>query len=121
MASCLVWLWSPSELIRYVGFGLALFSALTVASVFVLRRRVGAPDDAYRTPGYPVTPMLFIALSGGTAIAQLVSAVSSRPREFVLTLGTFIVGAIAFVLGHRAPPREGAVSRSLAERGPRDR
>jgi basic amino acid/polyamine antiporter, APA family len=103
MASCLVALWNPDELIRYVGFGLALFSALTASSVFVLRRRVGTPSGAYRTPGYPVTPLLFIVLSGGIASAQLTSAASSRPREFLLTIGTFIVGAIAFVLCRQSP------------------
>ncbi|AGP34439.1 APC family permease [Sorangium cellulosum] len=107
LASCLVGLWNPDELIRHVGFGLALFSALTVASVFVMRRRVGAADGAYRTPGYPATPMLFILLSGGIATAQLTSAVSSRPRELVLTVGTFVVGAFVFALWRRAPVKSG--------------
>jgi hypothetical protein len=37
------------------------FVGLTVAALFVFRRRHGS-QTAYRTPGYPVTPMIFLVL-----------------------------------------------------------
>jgi amino acid transporter len=37
-----------------------LFYGLTTAAVFVLRRRGGAAPGGYRTPLYPLTPLLFI-------------------------------------------------------------
>ena len=51
----------PESLIRLVGFTLAIFAALTVGAVFVFRSR--GKVSPYRTPGYPVTPLLFLALS----------------------------------------------------------
>lgn len=47
-------------LLWYIGFTLSIFSALTVASVFILRHRAIA--SPYRMPGYPVTPVLFLLL-----------------------------------------------------------
>ena len=38
------------------------FIALAAAAVFVTRRREGARADSFRTPGYPVTPALFVLL-----------------------------------------------------------
>ena len=36
------------------------FYALAVASIFVLRRRGATYDPPFRTPLYPIVPMLFI-------------------------------------------------------------
>lgn len=57
------------EKIQFVGFTLAIFAALTVGALFVLRRRGLAAT--YRTWGYPVTPLAFIAVSGWIAYAQI--------------------------------------------------
>ncbi len=47
-----------------------IFFALMAAGLFVVRRRPGyAP--AYRVPGYPVVPALFVVVSGAVAITQL--------------------------------------------------
>ena len=51
------------ELLQYVGFTLALLSALTVSGVAVLRRRRPEAERPYRTLGWPVTPVLFVAVS----------------------------------------------------------
>jgi APA family basic amino acid/polyamine antiporter len=52
------------KVVNYVQFSLTLFSALTVLGVFVLRWR--RPDLArpYRTWGYPITPAIFLVVSG---------------------------------------------------------
>jgi len=53
---------SFEALLTYVGFTLSLFAALTVAGVIVLRIREPELDRPYRVSGYPVTPLLFVAL-----------------------------------------------------------
>lgn len=50
-------------LIAYMGFTLSLNAALTVAGVFVQRKRFPNAKRPYRCWGYPVTPILFILLS----------------------------------------------------------
>ncbi len=54
-------------LLGSVGVTLSLSSALTVTGVFVVRRR-GLPEGAYRTLGYPITPLAFVVLSLGTIV-----------------------------------------------------
>ncbi len=52
------------------------FVALAAAAVFVLRRRVHDPS-AFRAPGYPVTPALFVVLV--LAVVALVAI--NRPLQ----------------------------------------
>lgn len=52
---------SLPQLVEFVGFALAASAALTVAGLFVMRRR--GTSSPYRAWGYPVTPLVFIALS----------------------------------------------------------
>jgi APA family basic amino acid/polyamine antiporter len=79
-------------LIRFVGFSLALFAALTVGAVFLLRRRgLAAP---YRTFGYPVTPVLFIGVSAWIAYAQIMD----HPLESLFVAGVLIAGAVVYAI-----------------------
>jgi APA family basic amino acid/polyamine antiporter len=48
-------------LLTYVGFSIAAFSAVSVACVFLLRRRHDL-ELPFRAPGYPLTPLFYIAL-----------------------------------------------------------
>ncbi|HEY0480620.1 MAG TPA: amino acid permease [Kofleriaceae bacterium] len=101
------------NLLRFVGFTLSIFAALTVAAVFVLRGRgLRAP---HRTLGYPVTPIVFIAASGWIAYAQ----VRENPRESLVVVGVLAVGGVLYrVLGRAAPPPAGgpeAVVEALPE------
>jgi len=99
------------QLIRFVGFTLAIFAALTVGALFVLRSRgYRAP---YRTPGYPLTPILFIALSGWIAYAQIVE----HFRESLGVLIVLAVGGVLYALGRGSRPSAGAGRDTLAEAG----
>jgi APA family basic amino acid/polyamine antiporter len=91
------------QLIRFVGFTLAIFAALTVGALFVLRARgYRAP---YRTLGYPVTPLLFIALSGWIAYAQI----QANLRESLVVLAVLAVGgALYHTFGRGSRPGAGA-------------
>jgi basic amino acid/polyamine antiporter, APA family len=89
----------PDVLIRFVGFTLAIFAALTVGALFVLRARgLRAP---YKTIGYPVTPIAFIALSAWIAYAQIAEhPEESRVVGFVLAIG----GLLYFVFYRKVKP-----------------
>lgn len=49
--------------VNYVQFSLALCSALTVLGVFILRWRRPELERPYRAWGYPLTPLIFLAIS----------------------------------------------------------
>lgn len=83
------------EVIRYVGFTLAIFAALAVAAVVVLRfTRPDAPRP-YRTWGYPVTPAIFVASSAWIAYAQL----DQNLGEARWALGTIAAGVAVWLAG----------------------
>ncbi|KMY65726.1 hypothetical protein AAU61_20790 [Desulfocarbo indianensis] len=60
IAAIMVLTASFEALLFYIGFTLSLFAALAVAGLFALRRRDPRPV-AFRVPGYPLTPLVFIA------------------------------------------------------------
>lgn len=98
LASLFVLVGDLGSLIRFVGFTLAIFAALTVSAVFVLRRR--GHRAAYRTFGYPVTPVAFIALSAWIAYSQI----KSQPKESAVVLGLLAVGGVLYATVARGKP-----------------
>src|SRR5262249_4347340 len=61
LASVLVLSGNFNQIIAYFIFITVVFIALTVAAVFVLRKKY--PEaPAFRAPGYPFTPLLFLIL-----------------------------------------------------------
>ncbi len=60
------------DLLDYVTFAVVLFYALTIVGVIVLR--IKRPDVArpYKAIGYPIIPMLYIALCAGLLAALLI-------------------------------------------------
>jgi APA family basic amino acid/polyamine antiporter len=69
--SALVLSGSYSELLDYVIFAALLFYVLTVAGLFVLRRKRPDMERPYKTLGYPVLPGLYIFLALAVAIDLL--------------------------------------------------
>jgi len=51
------------SIIEYIGITLTIFSVLTVSGVFVLRSKGMANENTIKTWGYPITPLIFIAVS----------------------------------------------------------
>jgi basic amino acid/polyamine antiporter, APA family len=90
------------------GFTLNLMSLLTVVGMVRLRWRQPNAVRAYRTWGYPLTPIVYVVLSVWTLITILME----RPRESLVGVGTVAIGAVLWALAHRS--RRGA-----AEREPR--
>lgn len=77
-----------TDLVDSVVFGDWIFFTLTVAAVFLFRRRVplaARPAGSFRTPGYPWFPAFFVV----TGIAAIASAVASNPRRSAI--GTLLL------------------------------
>lgn len=81
------------QLFSYVIFASWLFYALTVMAVFVMRRKRSLPEDAYRTPGYPVTPLVFIAF----ALALVGNAFATALVDSLIGLGIILAGVPAYL------------------------
>jgi len=63
-ASLLTLTGTYNDLLDYVIFAVLLFYMLTIAGVFVLRRRLPDAPRPYRALGYPVLPAVYIVLAG---------------------------------------------------------
>lgn len=102
LASILVALGTFESVVSYFVFITVAFIALTVAAVFVIKRR----HPAWRVPGYPWTPALFLAM---VAVLMLLLAVNSPLQAL---LGAAIVAAglpvYAVVARRRAAAPENA-------------
>jgi APA family basic amino acid/polyamine antiporter len=79
---------SFAQLVDYVAFGDWIFFGLTVAGLFVYRRRDRAepPGSGFRAPGYPWTPGLFVL----AAAYVVLSAIAANPRN--AAIGTLLIG-----------------------------
>jgi APA family basic amino acid/polyamine antiporter len=92
-ASVLVLSGSFSQLVDYVAFADWIFFGLTAAGLFVYRARdraqsITTPAGAFRVPGYPWTPALFVA----AAIFVVASSVAANPRNTVIGTGLLALG-----------------------------
>ena len=83
------------QILAYFIFVTVGFLALTVAGLLVLRRREGAA--AYRIPGYPVTPLLFLVL----VAVLLVLLAGHDPLQAALGVGIVSLGAPVYWLAFR--------------------
>jgi APA family basic amino acid/polyamine antiporter len=90
---------SFDALLTYLGITLSVAAGLTVAGVFVSRRREPALARPYRTWGYPVTPLLFLALS----LWMIVHCVIQKPLAALASGGTIATGLLLWaVLARRS-------------------
>ena len=80
-----------ADLVDSVVFGDWIFFTLTVAAVFLFRRRypVGArPAGSFRTPGYPWFPAFFVV----TGVAAVASAIASNPKRSLVGTALLATG-----------------------------
>jgi APA family basic amino acid/polyamine antiporter len=90
------------SLMRFVQFTLSISAAVTVTSLFVMRRR--GQTSAYRTFGYPVTPILFIAVSVWMAYAQI----KQHPAESAIVAGVLALGGVLYFVAYKLWPPDRA-------------
>lgn len=93
LASLLVALGSFSQIISYFIFVVVIFVALTVAAVFLVRRRQ-TDGSTYQTPGYPITPIVFLLL----AVVLLFLLGSNSPKQSFLGVGVVALGLPVYYL-----------------------
>ena len=79
-----------------------LFYGLSTAAIFVLRRRHGGPADGYRTPLYPLMPLLFIGVTV-LLIASDLSASGWRAWAGVAIAATGVPIYLVWFRGRRRP------------------
>ena len=87
------------KVVNYVQFSLALCSALTVLGVFVLRWRRPELARPYQTWGYPVTPAIFLLVSGWMLWHLLEDSSTRGPS--LSGLATAALGLVIYYLSPR--------------------
>jgi len=99
-----------AQLVDYVAFGDWIFFGLTVAGLFIYRARErlpGAPPEpvrgAFRVPGYPWTPALFVL----AALYVVASSILANPRNALIGAGLLALGVPVYLLFARSPRRSG--------------
>jgi basic amino acid/polyamine antiporter, APA family len=91
-ASVLVLSGTFEQLLTYVVFMMWLWFALAAATIFVFRRREPLAHRPFRTPGYPATPVLFIA----AALVIVANTVMTRPVQSLVGVGLALLGVPAY-------------------------
>ncbi len=76
------------ELYTLVIFPSWILYAMTAASVIVLRRKRPDAERPYRVPGYPLVPLLFVAVAG----VLLYSTLLTSPRESGIGFAVILAG-----------------------------
>jgi APA family basic amino acid/polyamine antiporter len=88
------------ELVVYIGFSLTLFTVLSVASIFVFRRRrVGWQRLRALQFAWPLIPASYILVGA----CMMVYGVIWQPRASLTALATVGVGALVYRYGVRVP------------------
>ena len=88
------------QLVDSVVFGDWIFFGLTVAAIFVFRRRMPLETrelGSFRTPGYPVLPALFVA----AAAVVVVSAVRTNPLRSTIGVALLAIGVLVYGIFRR--------------------
>ena len=83
--------------ITYLGFTLTLSSFLTVLGVFVHRIRFPDVPRPYKTWGYPVTPVIFLAIS----LWMLIYIFLGKPAESLAGLTTIALGLPVYFIASK--------------------
>ena len=89
-------------------FALWIFYVLVGSSLFVLRRKLPAAPRRYRTPGYPVVPILFVAV----AVWLVVNSIKAYPVESSAGLLMIALGLPFYMFFQRGAAKHHIVDHS---------
>ena len=95
---------SYEALIDYALFGIWVFYALMVAGVIVLRRKRPDLPRPYRMWGYPVTPLVFLAIT----LWFLGNMLVTRPGPSLAGLALILTGIPAYLIWKRSAHSQSA-------------
>ena len=77
-----------NDLLDYTIFAALLFYVLTIAGIFLLRKKMPAAERPYRAWGYPIAPLLYILVASAIAIVLLVyKSENTVPGLVIVLLG----------------------------------
>jgi APA family basic amino acid/polyamine antiporter len=88
VALVLLWTGSFESLIVYAGVGLSIFSMFAISSIYILRWKRPDLPRPFRTPGYPVTPAIYLFLT----ILLTVAIFYERPWVSLFALLSILAG-----------------------------
>ena len=85
------------QLLTYVVFSGWIFYGLGAMSIFVYRRRMPDMPRPFRVPGYPITPILFVAAS----FAIVLNTLFTQPGRALIGLAVVLAGVPAYLIWKR--------------------
>ncbi|HEY1755063.1 MAG TPA: amino acid permease [Bryobacteraceae bacterium] len=88
------------QLVIYIGFMLNFFAVLSVGSLFLLRRRPGWRKLRVVSFGYPVAPVLFVAVGSW----MIFRGVELKPWVSLAAVVTIVTGALVYHLRLKSHP-----------------
>jgi basic amino acid/polyamine antiporter, APA family len=97
-ASALCLSGSYGQLLDYCTFASLIFYIVTIAGLFVLRRKEPLAERPYRAFGYPLTPALYIVL----ALAVCLSLLIIKPKETGFGLLIMAIGLPVYYFFRRS-------------------
>jgi len=85
---------SFEAVIKYIGFLLSLSSFLTVFGVIILRFRQPKLERPYKTWGYPITPIIFMMVTGW----MMFFVIKNEPQITIAGIATLAAGLILYFI-----------------------
>jgi basic amino acid/polyamine antiporter, APA family len=113
-AAVLAWSGTFEQLLTYVVFVGWVFYALAAASVLVYRKRKPDAFRPYRVPGYPWTPIVFIA----SAMALVGNTIATQPARSAVGLSIVCLGIPAYLIWHSKYQQKAAARGQNQRMGP---
>jgi len=90
------------QVIVFIGFTLNLFTFLTVLGVMIARKKHPELPRPYKTLGYPVVPVLFLAIN----ILIMVYGLLNRTKESLFGIGITLVGGLIYFIDMKVRPAD---------------
>jgi len=109
VALVLLWTGTSESIIVYAGVGLSIFSMLAMSSIYVLRWKRPDLPRPFRTPGYPVTPAVYLVMTALLTVATF----CSRPRISSYALVSILAGVPFYYLWRVGGRRRTAEHREI--------
>jgi len=99
-----------NDLLNYVVFAVLLFYVLTIAGIFLLRRKLPDAERPYRAFGYPFVPLLYIVAAVAIMIVLLLYQTQTTWPGLLIVL----LGVPVYLLWSRPSPPSGGPSERAA-------
>jgi len=90
-----------SDLLDYVIFAVLIFYSLSIAGIFILRRRLPDAERPYKAFGYPIVPALYVLV----AVAICVDLLIVKPKYTWPGLAIVALGVPVYYIWRRSSAR----------------